>query len=153
MEDIMINKTRLTLTALLSLTLIGCGSSDSNSAKEEATVEKEQEIEQKSIPLEVKQVKSKMKSEERKIIEKGLHGWHTGEVKFLNLEGGFYGIVTSSGKKLLPMNLPKEFAQNGAVIRVKGKEKNIMTIQQWGTPFEITDVELISAGKVIDNSM
>lgn len=153
MEDIMINKTRLTLTALLSLTLIGCGSSDSNSAKEEATVEKEQEIEQKSIPLEVKQVKSKMKSEERKVIEKGLHGWHTGEVKFLNLEGGFYGIVTSSGKKLLPMNLPKEFAQNGAVIRVKGKEKNIMTIQQWGTPFEITDVELISAGKVIDNSM
>jgi hypothetical protein len=75
--------------------------------------------------------------------------WQRGRVQFLNLEGGFYGIITDSGQKILPMNMAKEFAQNGAVVRIKGKVKNVMTIQQWGTPFTITDIELISPGNKV----
>ena len=71
----------------------------------------------------------------------------TATVTFLNLEGGFFGLVTKEGKHWLPMNLKKEFQQHGAVIKVKGKAVNIMTIQQWGTPFSITHIELISAGR------
>ena len=44
------------------------------------------------------------------------------------------------------MNMKKEFAQNGAIVRIKGKVKNVMTIQQWGTPFTITEIELITPG-------
>ena len=47
------------------------------------------------------------------------------------------------------MNMAKEFAQNGAVVRIKGKVKNVMTIQQWGTPFTITEIELISPGNKV----
>lgn len=93
-------------------------------------------------------VKAKIKA----VVKDELSGWQTGRVQFLNLEGGFYGIITESGKKLLPMNIPKEFAQNGAVIRVKGKEKNVMTIQQWGTPFTITDIELLTPGSHINDA-
>ena len=89
---------------------------------------------------EMVEIKDKLKGE--------YSGWQRGRVQFLNLEGGFYGIITDSGKKLLPMNMKKEFAQNGAIVRVKGKVKNIMTIQQWGTPFTITEIELISPGTI-----
>lgn len=88
------------------------------------------------------ELKSKMKKE--------VGGWLRGRVQFLNLEGGFYGIIADSGKKILPMNMPKEFAQNGAIVRIKGKVKNVMTIQQWGTPFTITEIELIKPGSNIN---
>lgn len=71
-------------------------------------------------------------------------------VKFMNLEGGFFGLVSNEGKHWLPLNLNKEFQQHGAVIKVKGNPvKGMMTIQQWGTPFSITHIELIKAGKKI----
>lgn len=74
--------------------------------------------------------------------------WQIGTVQFLNLEGGFYGIVTKDGKKLLPLNLQKNYQQVGAVIKFTGKaEPELRTIQQWGTPFRIKDVEIITAGR------
>jgi hypothetical protein len=50
------------------------------------------------------------------------------------------------------MNMAKEFAQNGAIVRVKGKVKDVMTIQQWGTPFTITDIELIKSGNKVNDA-
>jgi hypothetical protein len=70
-----------------------------------------------------------------------------GTIQFLNLEGGFYGIVTDEGKKLLPMNLDKAFHKPGAIVKVSGEYVDIMTIQQWGTPFKITDIQLIKEGQ------
>lgn len=76
-------------------------------------------------------------------------------VKFMNLEGGFFGLVSKEGKHLLPTNLKKEFHQHGAVIKVSGNMlPNMITIEQWGTPFKITDIELIKAGsKGTDSSL
>jgi len=69
-------------------------------------------------------------------------------VKYMNFEGGFFGVISEEGKHWLPLNLNKEFQQEGAVIKVKGKAvKDMMTIQQWGTPFSITHIELIKAGQ------
>jgi len=68
----------------------------------------------------------------------------TATVKYMNIEGGFYGLLTKEGQRWLPMNLKNEFKKNGAVVKVVGHElKDIMTIQQWGKPFSITDIKLI----------
>jgi len=73
--------------------------------------------------------------------------WIEGKIIFLNLEGGFYGIVTKQGEKLLPMNLEAKYRLHNAEVRVQGKlQKDIRTIQQWGTPFRISAIELIKAG-------
>ena len=70
-----------------------------------------------------------------------------GTVIFLNFEGGFYGIKTSSGEKLLPMNLAKEYKVNGTEIKFDGQLiKDMMTTVQWGTPVKLTKVELIKMG-------
>lgn len=36
--------------------------------------------------------------------------WRKGEVRFFNLEGGFYGLIADNGDKLLPMNLNKNIS-------------------------------------------
>jgi len=72
----------------------------------------------------------------------------TATVKYMNLEGGFFGLFASDGKHWLPMNLNKTFQQDGAVIKVRGHAvEGLMTIQQWGEPFSITHIELIKAGR------
>lgn len=76
-----------------------------------------------------------------------------GTIQLLNLEGGFFGIVTDKGQNLLPMNLSKEYQQIDAVVKVEGVLlKDVITIQQWGIPFKINKIEIISVGKV-DNHL
>lgn len=68
-------------------------------------------------------------------------------IRYMNIEGGFFGVISKDGKRWLPLNLKKEFQQDGAIIKVTGSAVNdMMTIQQWGTPFSITHIELIKAG-------
>ena len=70
-----------------------------------------------------------------------------GTIKYLPMEGGFYGIIAKDGKKLLPMNLKAEYKQDGAVIKFSGKPiKDIVTIQQWGTPFKVSEIVIIKPG-------
>ncbi|KGJ93457.1 hypothetical protein [Thalassotalea sp. ND16A] len=74
--------------------------------------------------------------------------WYTGTLKYYNLEGGFFGFHGDNGERLLPLNLEKRFQQHGAKIKLFGYvDKNIMTIQMWGTPFKVQKVELIKAGE------
>jgi hypothetical protein len=78
--------------------------------------------------------------------------WYTGTLKFYDLEGGFYGFTGENGKKLLPLNLGKEFKQNGAKIKLYGYiDNDIMTIQMWGTPFKVLDVQLLEKGSPGDD--
>ena len=154
----MTTNTKLFSALAISLLLSACGSSSTNdkadnTAKEnEVVVPEEKNIEQEATKLVATPVNAndKLKGDNmedmKEKIKNEFSGWQRGRVQFLNLEGGFYGIIMDSGKKILPMNMKKEFAQNGAIVRIKGKKKNIMTIQQWGTPFTITEIELISPG-------
>jgi hypothetical protein len=41
--------------------------------------------------------------------------WQKVTVKYLDFEGGFYGLVSQSGTRLLPMGLPKEYKIEGTV--------------------------------------
>lgn len=68
--------------------------------------------------------------------------WQYGKVVYLSFEGGFWGIESNDGKKYLPLNLDKSFKMEGKKIRFQGAiENDVMTIQQWGTPFQLNNIE------------
>ena len=72
---------------------------------------------------------------------------HQGTVHYIALEGGFYGIITNKGEKLLPLNLDKKYMKHGTIISFSGSyEKDVMTIQQWGKPYRLKNVHFISEG-------
>ncbi|WP_085285609.1 hypothetical protein [Colwellia chukchiensis] len=137
---------------VISLWLSACGSSTNDSEQNsaahatQATDTKTAQPEANTAQASEQQVKAILKGHKMTKAQDDMSNWQRGRVQFLNLEGGFYGIITDSGQKILPMNMAKEFAQHGAIVRIKGKVKNVMTIQQWGTPFTITDIELITPG-------
>lgn len=104
-----------------------------------------QEIKASNEVQQVKAVKEHQPLKEQ-TVNKNLT--YRGTVKYFDLEGGFFGIVTDKGKKLLPQGLNREMLTDGAVIEFSGQMiKGMMTIQQWGTPFKVTDAKLIKAGK------
>ncbi|HEC98103.1 MAG TPA: hypothetical protein ENI58_08150 [Nitrospirae bacterium] len=63
-------------------------------------------------------------------------------VKWIPLEGGFYGLVDKDGRRFLPINLAPEFRQDGLDVWVRGKPADVATIQMWGTPFEIYEIKI-----------
>ena len=84
--------------------------------------------------------------------EKKMDFQYRGTVKYFKMEGGFFGIETDKGQKFLPMKIAdKSVLQDGAIIEFSGDQiSGMMTIQQWGTPFEVTKVNLIKPGKKVD---
>jgi hypothetical protein len=67
----------------------------------------------------------------------------TGTVKFIDLEGGFYGISGDDGKNYDPVNMSKEFQEDGLQIQFEAKIRtDVATTRMWGTPVEITKIEL-----------
>ena len=65
-----------------------------------------------------------------------------GTVVYIDLEGGFYGIVSDHGEEYLPLNLPEEYQKNGMSVLYEGViREDMYTIQQWGTPVDITAIQ------------
>lgn len=80
--------------------------------------------------------------------------WQEATVKYFRHEGGFYGLISKRGDRLLPVNLGKKYQQDGAIIAIKGAEvSGVVSIVQWGRVFKISDVKLLKQGrqKVPDN--
>jgi hypothetical protein len=136
---------KITYIVLLGSTLMSCQQNSTTSVvKSTASVEKASVKVEEVSKSEV--AKMSIKPSLGKVDLKQLS--FTATVKYMNLEGGFFGLVSKEGKHWLPMNLKKEFQQHGAIIKVTGSALNdLMTIQQWGTPFSITHIELIKAGQ------
>jgi hypothetical protein len=66
------------------------------------------------------------------------------KVRWISLEGGFYGLVAEDGEKFLPLNLPDDFRKDGLMSRVRGIiKKDVATIYMWGTPLEIVEIEVL----------
>ncbi len=62
-------------------------------------------------------------------------------VKYIDLEGGFYGIESDAGVSYLPINLEDEYKEDGLRIVFKMRERNdIMTTKMWGKTIEITEI-------------
>lgn len=65
-----------------------------------------------------------------------------GTMRYLGMEGGFYGIDADSGDRYRPVNLPKEFAKDGLRIRFCAEPlEGVMSIHMWGIPVEIVEME------------
>ncbi|HEU17142.1 MAG TPA: META domain-containing protein, partial [Methanolinea sp.] len=65
----------------------------------------------------------------------------TGEVTYIDLEGGFYGIITASGERYLPLNLPDEYARAGLFVDFTARiAEESATIAMWGTPVHLLSV-------------
>jgi hypothetical protein len=69
----------------------------------------------------------------------------TGEVKYIDLEDGFYGIVSDDGKCYDPVNLPPEFQKDGLQVSFKMKIlQDQVTFHMWGTLVEILEINAIT---------
>jgi hypothetical protein len=72
----------------------------------------------------------------------GSDGWITGTVKYIQLEGGFYGILGDQGDRFDPVNLPESFKQDGFRVKFQmEKLPNQMSFHMWGKLVTITDIE------------
>ena len=64
-----------------------------------------------------------------------------GEINYINLEGGFYGIISSDGKCYDPINLPSEFKNDGLQINYKVKVlPDQVCFHMWGILVEILEI-------------
>lgn len=65
----------------------------------------------------------------------------TGTVTFVEMEGGFWGIVTSDSTRYDPgRTLPDSLQTDGLAIRFRGVEQpGAPSIRMWGTPIELTE--------------
>lgn len=64
-----------------------------------------------------------------------------GEVVFVEIEGGFYGIVDQNGQKYLPSNLPDVLKQKGLKVRGTAELKSgKMGFKQWGKMIDIIEI-------------
>jgi putative hemolysin len=67
-----------------------------------------------------------------------------GTITYVDLEGGFFGIVTDGGEQYLPLNLDENVSVDGMRVAFKAEiREDIVTIQQWGTPVEIIMIQQI----------
>jgi len=75
----------------------------------------------------------------------------TGQVYYTNIEGGFYGIVGDDGIKYQPTNLPRKLKKEGLSVKFDGKMKSsIVSVFQWGTIVELSNVREITTDLTID---
>ena len=68
-----------------------------------------------------------------------------GRVVYVDLEGGFYGIISNLDEQYDPINLPVEFQQNGLPVYVVAKIRDDLgSIHMWGIIIEILEINDIS---------
>lgn len=70
-----------------------------------------------------------------------------GTVKYINLEGGFWGIVSEEGKNYDPINLAEEFKHEGQRVQVEAVVKDRVGIHMWGTIIEVTAIRKVENSK------
>lgn len=63
----------------------------------------------------------------------------TGEIIYLDFEGGFYGIIGDHGGHYEPINLPSEYKVNGLRVSFRAKIRDDLgSYHMWGTIIELT---------------
>lgn len=68
----------------------------------------------------------------------------TGTIKYLDFEGGFYGIIADNGKCYDPVNLPSKFAQDGLRVQFKARVRSdLVRHTMWGIIVELVYIDLL----------
>lgn len=159
--------TTLSLSLLLTLCLIGCNEQTHAQLPQSTATESDtattpqnhhhpaaqhnQAVGTKEPPPQVKQDKmplsivfGKSATDKTNIITKGDGIMLQGTVRYMNLEGGFWGIVADNGQKILPKNFPEEYRKDGLRLSFSAQEiTGMMTIQQWGTLSNLSNISVI----------
>jgi hypothetical protein len=66
----------------------------------------------------------------------------TGTVRYIDLEGGFYGIETDDGAHLDPVNLPEPFRRDGLRVQARVERlKDRASFHMWGQLVRIVTIE------------
>ncbi len=66
----------------------------------------------------------------------------TGTVRYIDLEGGFYGIETDDGASLDPVNLPQEYRKDGLRVKVRVERlEDQVSFRMWGTLVRVLEIE------------
>ncbi|MCS6160337.1 hypothetical protein [Shewanella baltica] len=132
--------TAIFLSLLITLFVVGCND------KSQPQPPSEQPVTDSSVPvapLSQTTETNVVDAQPSISIKKGIV-MYQGTVRYMNLEGGFWGIITDSSQKLLPQNLPSEYKKDGLRLSFNAKEiKGMMTIQQWGTLSSLSDITVI----------
>lgn len=65
-----------------------------------------------------------------------------GQIVYVPLEGGFFGLVSDDGRRFDPVNLPARFRQDGLRIKVTGRLAAAgVGFHMWGSRLEIIAIE------------
>jgi inhibitor of cysteine peptidase len=68
----------------------------------------------------------------------------TGTVRYLDISGGFWGIVGDDGKNYDPMGLAPAFQKEGMRVRFEAiPETDMMSSRMWGALVKITHIEAL----------
>lgn len=68
-----------------------------------------------------------------------------GEVTFVDLATGFWGIIDESGKKWRPVRMPEELKNKGVRVKITAKPADsAMSVFMWGDPINILEWSEIS---------
>lgn len=66
----------------------------------------------------------------------------TGTVQYVDLEGGFYGLVAEDGTRYDPSGLPEEFQEDGLPVRFRAEPReNVLTTRMWGEVVRLIEIE------------
>lgn len=64
-----------------------------------------------------------------------------GTVRYIDLEGGFYGIVADDSTRYLPDSLDTRFREDGLRVRFRAERRDdVLTAQMWGQPVRLIDM-------------
>lgn len=65
-----------------------------------------------------------------------------GMITYVNLEGGFYGIIDDAGRHLDPVNLPAQYRKDGLKVNFSYRaSKNSVSFHMWGTIIELIEIK------------
>ena len=68
----------------------------------------------------------------------------TGTVKYLDFEGGFYGIIADDDSHYDPLNLPEGFKIDGLRVIFRAIiKRGFGSYHMWGLVIEIIDIQLL----------
>ena len=71
----------------------------------------------------------------------------TGTVRYLNISGGFWGIVGDDGKNYDPLGLDPAFQQDGLRVHFEAvPETELMSTHMWGTLITLVHIEPLNDG-------
>ncbi|MFH1552582.1 MAG: hypothetical protein ABID83_02970 [Candidatus Omnitrophota bacterium] len=64
-----------------------------------------------------------------------------GTVRYVSLEGGFWGITVADGRKFDPVNLPERFKKDGLRVSAKLRPRDDLAgFHMWGQIVEIEEI-------------